>query len=1180
MVADSELFCYHFLCVGDVVCEISDWGWGDDMPLGAVALAALLSFAVMHGVLWISRAKVREAGREGDGLSLRIATFLAGVSFLRSAAAIATTCFGGLYLLVWLTQRFEINVFADPASQFFQAVMTVREHVAVVAGWVTIALISTLLAIVLLFVIRQARSATVRDGGGAFDALVLSRRLSKLLGRGANWLTRLGLATFLLSLLVAAPKVTDFAHKLDEIAVNRVAARADAELKAAKTEAQREQPEDDDDDEPDSGEYSAALDDVARAFERGVARSRPFGGGPPPPEAAPAGKGPPPDDGSRVNRTRGEAGVPTEATRSRANLRQWAVRQAILDAAARNAPASAGVATAPEPRGVAPIGEIERRALVQNRAAVQIRDPVTRLGENFRERLAHELSPVTPAKQRAFVEAAKRVRIASSRAESPVPRLIAEVVGELINTGIDGAGDATRELTKGLVKKLIEPGAKRIGETLTDWALARVLKTPDLRNFADDTVRYIETTRVMTAREAEMLANMRARAPSDAELWATVRHLQPTLDAPATAGNLRASAITEAVVARAKGQSATASDLAARYADSLATYGDFFPGRYGGETRTRRGTVLAKTLGGRFEPPPDAGFPGPATAAGPSSPDRPRAGPGPTGRGSGARRYYQRSTARARSFVHLRGFARVGGVLIGRDPDESQGEEPDIVGFAWDLTDAGATLLLDHRDGSRQNLGPYPTALVHHALAYAADGRPVTVTMTVAPPLVDLKILLHPALIDTPIGCRVIEIDRFVDRFMDRGADATGPVAIAESQARSLIELYNFAVAARTQAILDDLSGRRGTEREVSRAEARLKALNDRLSLAVSAAPDAAALRFTPSDLAHLRNPQRSPIAAKPHLFDPRTVDEMEFCADRADASVFADCLASRVGSTTDSFGIALDLLDETARPGPGVEFWSGVREQDYALDPRLGFLTPPDGDDGLWPFNFILQIAFNTEPVRGWAGDQVAADESPWEFPAVKDDIAAAVRQGRDSLGVRSILADVADFTILQRLFRAALADRLGRDFPLRNLVVLAEATAPRDSASLPLTPRWTPRRGLLEQQFASVLAAVGAPAGSGWRQAYGAHKQQCLDLLDDAADPSQITEQDWNAACRFDKLAEAARRACDQTSQAADVCRSADVIAHSQTVADGRSLRAALDVAASEAIGVKIAVEGCPPL
>jgi len=70
-------------------------------------------------------------------------------------------------------------------------------------------------------------------------------------------------------------------------------------------------------------------------------------------------------------------------------------------------------------------------------------------------------------------------------------------------------------------------------------------------------------------------------------------------------------------------------------------------------------------------------------------------------------------------------------------------------------------------------------SIVGQALAYAADGRPLAATMVTAKPLLELKILVHAALIDTGLGRRITELDRFVDEFTgdERGMRKSRPPA-------------------------------------------------------------------------------------------------------------------------------------------------------------------------------------------------------------------------------------------------------------------------------------------------------------------------------------------------------------------------------------------------------------------
>ena len=147
------------------------------------------------------------------------------------------------------------------------------------------------------------------------------------------------------------------------------------------------------------------------------------------------------------------------------------------------------------------------------------------------------------------------------------------------------------------------------------------------------------------------------------------------------------------------------------------------------------------------------------------------------------------ASVRARSFVSLRGFSRVGGVLIGQDP--KPGLALDIRGFAWKLDGQYVSLSLTDAKGHETVFGPFRAGIVNLALSYASDGRALTATMTKAEPLEELRILLHPALVDTGVGCRAIEIDRFVD---EASTDASS-LGVARAFGTVLVELQRSLYA-------------------------------------------------------------------------------------------------------------------------------------------------------------------------------------------------------------------------------------------------------------------------------------------------------------------------------------------------------------------------------------------------
>jgi hypothetical protein len=140
------------------------------------------------------------------------------------------------------------------------------------------------------------------------------------------------------------------------------------------------------------------------------------------------------------------------------------------------------------------------------------------------------------------------------------------------------------------------------------------------------------------------------------------------------------------------------------------------------------------------------------------------------------------------------------------------------------------------------------------------------------------------------------------------------------------------------------------------------------------------------------------------------------------------------------------------------------VREKAFSADPSGMVLR--DGEDPGDPFDFFLQMVFTSEPYFvGRYPDRAEDDDDRWwEFGTLSESIQRQVRRGTaGDEKARTILADVTEFTYLQRLFRSALHGRLGERFPVEKLLAMTEATAPA-SPSPTRTLRWDMREGPCE--------------------------------------------------------------------------------------------------------------------
>jgi hypothetical protein len=486
----------------------------------------------------------------------------------------------------------------------------------------------------------------------------------------------------------------------------------------------------------------------------------------------------------------------------------------------------------------------------------------------------------------------------------------------------------------------------------------------------------------------------------------------------------------------------------------------------------------------------------------------------------------------------LRGFSRVGGVLIGRPPaNAGENHNFKILPF-YDLrwSADGRSIKLWLRDLHEKDvpIGTFPASVVNRALHYAADGRLTTVTMATAAPLMELKILLHPALVDTPIGCRAITLDRFVDTYARRDP----VVKMAEERVRREEALYRFAWYARQKQALEGAG--QGASRLAARAAQQLSELEKAASAALQ-------------DSELFASQDRSLLRAKSEFFDPSLVSKIVMAHSRAGS--LRD-FQQALGEWRLSLTAARDLesmperrwFDEPAQ----FEIWSGVREIPYDLSESLGFLRPP-ADQPLWPFEFMLQTAFTTPR---FADDPNApvVDEKPFEFTAaVKETIEKRVVENLAKEG--DVIARMREFAILQRLFRTALDGHFAAQFPLEKLAALERATQPYVSKARTL--RWNVRPGLLEQRFGSMLqlATVVAPDPS---------LRACSALLGSTPYPGTIPQPKWTEHCGFRARAEALTHVCSGNNPSA--CEQARMFRTLSTLSDARLLRQQLGVARDE--------------
>lgn len=495
-----------------------------------------------------------------------------------------------------------------------------------------------------------------------------------------------------------------------------------------------------------------------------------------------------------------------------------------------------------------------------------------------------------------------------------------------------------------------------------------------------------------------------------------------------------------------------------KLADVFATYNDYFPGHLGDEAVSVRGRLLK---GWNFKAVDSVG---------------------------------RTSFSRSRNFMGLRGFSRVGGVLIGRDPspmtnaptsgDPNAGPTFTCRDIQWQWKPDGLYLILVDAQGQHHVSRSHRPRIVQQALSYAADGRPLTVTIVNAEPTPFRQVLLHPTLVDSPLGYRMIELDQFVYRYAsDRPEFQARNTAVDQHAV-----LYQVARAARLNQIEESTAFTPEAKELIttSRAEAEelLKLVRD------PHLPLRGIVANSLADEESIRDPRRSPLPSMTDYFDTNLVRLIQNGADATDDPAefiayiereakrqwkeFADAAHElETGISRAQAGESISPADRTryleldqrinvlaqtlftwVMPAPEWDEASGVRESSFTLE-ASNLLV---GEGSQVPSNllaFTVQLAF-TSPAYFKAADDESLPE-PWEFEVLQTLIADEVSEGIANRPTnQEILNDALEFTALQRLFRMALTERLGSDFPCEKLSVLAEELAGRIPNRTYRTPRW----------------------------------------------------------------------------------------------------------------------------
>lgn len=412
--------------------------------------------------------------------------------------------------------------------------------------------------------------------------------------------------------------------------------------------------------------------------------------------------------------------------------------------------------------------------------------------------------------------------------------------------------------------------------------------------------------------------------------------------------------------------------------------------------------------------------------------------------------------SRATNFYLASRSFRVRGVLIGQDLSSKGIEAKDI---SWNIQPANVKESLPTRikldiqfDGNWHNLGSFDAAVVNQALRYAADRRVIATTITPGDgKIVGRVTYLHPVLADTPLGCRIVEADRFVDTFTynsTRGNVAQRLTQLASDRAQIGRWLVVMNLAEKVASIPPNES--------------------------------------CPLDLLKeaIKENQLGDVK-----FSPAVTDSFEQFFINEEKNNPSSTKFLRVASecaTTKSQELASCLCEKVKSEGLPYSYWfpedhtSQFRESQTTLNNEL--LWMKRSKDNLGHIDLWVHTTFSLRK-KSFGGDAENLDESSAfavDFPqkelrslkeVITEELPQYLATQLRSPNYDEFMMPLEDFVILQRFMRSALSGGLGDDFPLAKLIQLE-----RDSRKfVPYQPtiRWEPAQNSDDVLIASLNEA-----------------------------------------------------------------------------------------------------------
>lgn len=468
---------------------------------------------------------------------------------------------------------------------------------------------------------------------------------------------------------------------------------------------------------------------------------------------------------------------------------------------------------------------------------------------------------------------------------------------------------------------------------------------------------------------------------------------------------------------------------------------------------------------------------------------------------------------------------------IGRAPNNPDKVIP-LSGLSWEESDGRISITVKTQDGNALDVGTFPSAVVFPALMFAADGRPYVVSVEKAPPLFDQKVLLHPVLQDTALGCRLLQIDRLAGALRERDADLAARITEVEEGLLAQNALYELTWGIRVMtalaAIQSDQDGA-----GVLRGAPGFGSVRQSLSFAdrvTKAGPTHIAPYWQRLAGSQSSGDTLALLRAKPNYFHRDVTAVTSKCLSTAqDPATFIGCVQQQ---TVDGL---IPMLNNRnliwGAPPPTWNIAYGIGEVGFDLDNTLSAFASSSTDART---NFVAWVSFRSLPnflestgAPWYSAENTAILSYQDRQPFVLSELEAPLSQSVDALFDSSLYWQTSrealeSFTVLQRLFRLGFEERFGPNFAIEQFTELGQETSSAAFKENYRTPRWLAAPGALEEQAYFIAKDLAEATGLGRYAPLGTQAQVCVDLLSQTGlyDTSKIPELQWTKTCDPERM------------------------------------------------------------